>query len=490
MVTQTAASHPDVRLRQDDVAISRGDLLDAQGQFDSRLTTAAQVQRGRQPQFFQLGLAAESLFYTSHASVTTYDLLLEKQLRSGQLLRPTVQVDRSAQSIAAPTPTGEDTQLTLPGENRTIVSFQFTQPLMRGRERDAVTAVERAAEIAVDASTSTLRHAVASVVLRATASYWNYVGAVRQQEIARAAETRAETLQEETAAVIAAGVQPESDSKLVQATLANRRATRIGVDQSALNARYELVLASGGDAAEALRMGPPSDPIPDVPSRDALAGPGLEVLIAMGLKRRADLAAATERQSQLQSLTTAARDAVRPDLALTVDAGYVGLSEGRTLIDYFNSLRRLDGFNVSAGVAYRFPLGNHAAFGQLARTEAAARQGDTRREDLVRTITSNIVVAWNDVRASAERVEQARQASALYRSTVSDERMKVQLGLSTVLDLIVTEDRMVQSLREEVSAEVAYATALARLRFETGTLVGPDGRVTPDRLTTIPVTER
>jgi outer membrane protein len=489
-VTQTVASHPEVRLRQDDVAVARGDLLEAQGQFDSRLTTAAQVQRGRQPQFFQLGLAADSLFYTSHASVTNYDLFLEKQLRTGQLLRPTVQVDRSAQSIAGVAPTGEDTRVTLPGENRTIVSLQLQQPLMRGRGRDAVTALEHAAEISVDASTSTLQHAIASVVLRTAASYWNYVGAVRQLEIARTAETRAQALLDETTAVIAAGVQPESDVKLVQATLANRRATRIGFDQSALSAKHELVLASGGDAADAARMGQPSDPIPALPSPDAWTHAGLDALVAAGLKRRSDLVAATERESQLRTLTTAARDAARPDLALTVDAGYVGLSEGRSLVDYFNSLRRLDGFNASASVAYRFPLGNHAALGQLARTEAAARQGSTRRQDLVRTITSNIIVAWNDVRSSAERVEQARQASTLYRATVSDERMKVQLGLSTVLDLIVTEDRLVQSLREEVAAEVAYATAVARLRFETGTLVGPDGSVTYDRLTTIPATDR
>ena len=95
-------------------------------------------------------------------------------------------------------------------------------------------------------------------------------------------------------------------------------------------------------------------------------------------------------------------------------------------------------------------------------------------------------MAWNDVRATTERVEQAHRASEMYRSAVEDERAKVQLGLATVLDLIATEDRLIQSLLDEVSADAAYANAVARLRFETGTMVGADGTITREQLTTLP----
>src|SRR5262245_6669284 len=170
-VTQTIKDHPDVLLRQDDVASARGDLHEAHGRFDTRLTTALRTQRANDPQLLQLGFVADSLFYTSQGTFSTYSLGFEKQLRTGLSFRPQLQMDRNIQTIAGFAPDGSDATLPLPGQNRLNMSFQLTQPLMRGRGRDAVTAYERAAASGVDASRATLRHTIASSVLRTTVSY-------------------------------------------------------------------------------------------------------------------------------------------------------------------------------------------------------------------------------------------------------------------------------------------------------------------------------
>jgi hypothetical protein len=82
-----------------------------------------------------------------------------------------------------------------------------------------------------------------------------------------------------------------------------------------------------------------------------------------------------------------------------------------------------------------------------------------------------------------------REAAGLYGSAVEDERQKLQLGLSTIIDLVLIEDRLTRTLLDEVSAMLSYAEALARLRFETGTLISGDApwfQATTDALMTVP----
>jgi hypothetical protein len=61
--------------------------------------------------------------------------------------------------------------------------------------------------------------------------------------------------------------------------------------------------------------------------------------------------------------------------------------------------------------------------------------------------------------------------------------------LSTVIDQILTEDRLTRSLLDQLSAELGYAQSIARFRFETGTLLaaGPTlSAVDLATLTTLP----
>jgi outer membrane protein TolC len=47
------------------------------------------------------------------------------------------------------------------------------------------------------------------------------------------------------------------------------------------------------------------------------------------------------------------------------------------------------------------------------------------------------------------------------------------LGVGSLIDVLTMEDRLTTALRNEVSANMAYALALAQLRAATGTIVLP-----------------
>tara|TARA_B100000586_G_C20022867_1_gene389839 strand:+ start:436 stop:825 length:390 start_codon:yes stop_codon:yes gene_type:complete len=123
------------------------------------------------------------------------------------------------------------------------------------------------------------------------------------------------------------------------------------------------------------------------------------------------------------------------------------------------------------------------------QSRSALDQRTVGLADLERTIRSNVLVARDGLIRSAARVRSSQAAAELYRTAIIDEQLRQELGLSTVIDLIVTEERLTESLREEISARLSYASAIATLRYETGSLLRP-GPVTEAvdlrRLTTIP----
>jgi outer membrane protein TolC len=86
------------------------------------------------------------------------------------------------------------------------------------------------------------------------------------------------------------------------------------------------------------------------------------------------------------------------------------------------------------------------------------------------------------VTRGAQQLERATEAVRLFERAVENEEKKLRAGTSTLIDVISQRDRLTSARQSRVSAHLALAVAVARLRFETGTLDTSDVR----DLTTIP----
>jgi outer membrane protein TolC len=71
---------------------------------------------------------------------------------------------------------------------------------------------------------------------------------------------------------------------------------------------------------------------------------------------------------------------------------------------------------------------------------------------------------------SAASLEAAEAAVSQYEQALSDEQDKLREGVGTVLDLRFTQDLLIQARLSLTEVKRRYATALAQLRFESGTL--------------------
>jgi outer membrane protein TolC len=215
--------------------------------------------------------------------------------------------------------------------------------------------------------------------------------------------------------------------------------------------------------------------------------PVLDALANVALSSRADLASSRQKEASADAILVGAEDALKKKLDVQASLGYAGLSEGAAFWNYLTPMfNRPTGPNFTIGVNWTFSRENNAAIGRMVRSRSQLTQSRIQTGDLERTIQSNVAVAYDAVQHSIDKLAAARDSAALYRSAVQDQADLARLGVTTIIDLINTEDRLTNAQLDELVALQAYALALTQLRYQTGSLLNAQNDVDLTTLTTLP----
>lgn len=135
------------------------------------------------------------------------------------------------------------------------------------------------------------------------------------------------------------------------------------------------------------------------------------------------------------------------------------------------------------------PLGNNTQRGQLAQREAESEQLRIAQTDLNRQIKLSVVENAGTLQETVARVQLAQAAVGFYQTVVDAELARFGIGEATLLNTVVTQQQQNDALLTLVAARQDLAQQIARLRFQTGTLV-TDGAVRVQDLVTVPAIGR
>lgn len=481
-VRETLAHDPNIQLQEQQVKVEEGLEKSAAGQFDLSFNTALSQGVTRVPRTVtDRNVSGFPDELTAVQDVTVFRAGVTNQFRTGISLDTGVELDRFADNLYQTVPA-----------NRANVSFVLRIPLLRGAGRAATDALEQAAHVSREAAVLDLQHAIAARILNTIAAYWNCRLATEQLEVLTNSQSQAASLVEAVRGLVRIGEMASSELLQAEGDAAQKMAAVNAGEQSLWQARQDLAQAIGWALA---KMNNPPLPAFAFPSLDTNT-PGLrldeETLVVRSLERRADYQSAQKAQEAARILEVAARKNTRPQLDLSLQAGYSGLSESHSVGAFFWSLNPLpvSGPNVFGTLSMEWPFANRTAQGFLQQRTAEEHQTQLRSQALARTIQAGVLVALRDLEHSRAAWEKLQSAVQTYDRAVVQEQQKLRLRTSTILDVITLKDRMQSAQLNEVAARARYWTALARCRYETGWLVGPgatpEGHLTMEDLVTLP----
>ncbi len=461
----TIQNQPDILLTEQDVDVSRGKLQVETGAFDTNLNLSVNSGHNSRPLGSLEQYEYDALNETTDTVTTTAGV--GKQFRNGISIKPNVSLIRTDIQ-----PLGFATSLDGPS-NTATVDFEITIPLLKGRGLEAAAANETSARKNLEASELTLRQAISVDVLNTVQAYWDYVAALKAVKQSVESEDRAKKIADDMRALIAGDEKPAAEMEQVSANLAAKTAARLAGDQRLVDAKHSLGLAMGLPADEIDILQSAQDDFPELSSKDVeyVAKIGNH-LVELALQRRADYLGSKKAEESAKVLVVAAKNGLRSQLDLTIGAGYNGLDEGRANQRYITSLTdNVGGYNASIMLTYKWPVENNSARGTLLQREAAYRKSVISTRDLARNIGSNVLQSIAALRNKVSELSKHGDAVHYYMQAAENEKKKFQLGTSTTLDIITTEEHLTSALGNQLAAQAAFAKALVKVRHETGTLL-------------------
>ena len=117
------------------------------------------------------------------------------------------------------------------------------------------------------------------------------------------------------------------------------------------------------------------------------------------------------------------------------------------------------------------PFGNNQRLGRLAQSTASASESQIRVADLSRSIQNNVPKLAETLARTRAEWEQRQEAVIQYEATWDTAQRLRGSGDMTLIDTLLTEQQLTQARLQLVQAKRDYASAVARFRRETGTLV-------------------
>jgi outer membrane protein TolC len=458
-----------IRVQRTQVEAAFGQQQQAAGQFDWAVSSGLNYERTITP-LTDSGRADGGYGSVNGTRMfsTSYQAGVTKHLRNGLIVGAGFDARGTEDATLSPATSQQ---------NLARLDVSLTVPLLQGRGQ-AVTAAEDAAMLVAQARRYDLLDSAAQTLYNTLVAYWTYRARIELEKVAISSEERSASLLGSTRKLVAASEKPAADLVLLEADHADKVAAREAAALARTEARQALGRLLGLNAFAIAGLPEPAETLPGASAVPQPRLPGLAALRTEALERRPDVRALALLLHAAQRNVEGARDLLKPRLDLNMGLAYSKASEGGGRYRLFSEPGRYQSApSVFATLSFSFPVVNNQAKGLVRERAAALSHVAIQQSDLATGVETGVDLALQALMSSAAQLEVGRKGLSLYELAVKQEIIKQRNGISTLIDVINTETRFINARISFLQAQLAYATAIARLRLETGTLVPtPDAK--------------
>jgi outer membrane protein TolC len=365
------------------------------------------------------------------------------------------------------TNTNQSDPLRPPGayDNRGFYGLTLTQPLARDGGEDATLARVRVAELDALTSGFTAKDTETTVVADAVMLYHELTFAQDRVKAARERIRNAERLQGEALALQRAGRLPATDVWEVQNALDRYRAGLSEAQQFELERanRLRTMLTQNGRSTGLLRT---IDPLPDVTDSPL----PVEDSVRTALDHRADYRALKVAVDRENTQLGYSRNQALPRFDLVGTYGRNGLEYAAR--DALSVSKTRDYPSWSLGLQFSMPLGRNV------QAEADIQTAVIRLEEARRGIQALEVQIANDIDTALSMRTRALERWRLWREVHEREKQQLEAersrftgGRSDTRELLLKEERVVNSQLNVREQQLAFTRAELLLQAAQGVLL-------------------
>jgi len=332
--------------------------------------------------------------------------------------------------------------------------LELKLPLLRGARINEKSAAEMQARLGEPLAQTEFELARLDLLLKAATSYWDWTASKIKLDVARdllrLAEFRATAVRDR----VAAGDLPQIDATEADLEVQRRQGAIVKAERDLQKAAFKLSMflwAPDGSplASPEESQAPASFDAPRIfSSQQSADGQRL------ALERRPELRALNLNRQQTQIDLDLAKNQRQPAIDFTVSPGR---DTGLGAI----------GNTIKAGVSFTLPLRQRAAEGQIGAALAKIQKVDFDAVNERQRITLEVLDAINAINTAYERYLVAVQEVELAQRLEEGERVKFQLGDSTLFLVNQRERATAEARLKLIEIQAEYEQAAATFRAAT-----------------------
>jgi len=326
------------------------------------------------------------------------------------------------------------------------LTFNYTQPLLRGLFIDSQRQQLQITQINRDISEENLRGTIATTLANVRNAYWDLVFALSSVDVAERAVTLADKLVEDNRARVEVGTLAPLDIVQAEAEAATRRQTLAAAEAALQTADLALkrYIVTGTDDPLWHQTLQPID----LPSLEP-APTDIEGAVRHALERRTDLVSSrynlassdisirfyqNQRLPGLDLITSYGSQGIGGTQFLRSGSGLNSIVTGTVPGGYSDALRLLTNrdfpnWNLQLNLSYN--IGASQSDAQYARARVQRSQSQARLRALELQVATEVTNAALTVQSNVKRVEAARAARELAEKRLEAEQSKFEVGMST-----------------------------------------------------------
>jgi outer membrane protein TolC len=483
VVRKALEANLDIAVERYNPDIRDAELLSAQGEFDPTITIDYSYSEEEVPQTTREGLASGA--GTTDTLTKDLSLTLGGKLMSGTEYEAFFDREQSQftqkDTFIDPDPLvlGDEFigDVRNPSEYNLDLTFSLTQPLLKDFGYDANLADIRIARTQKGMSIEDFRKRVMDVIAEAQSAYWDLVATIENLRVTERSLEVAQDLLEENRIRLEVGTMAQLEVLQAETGVAQREeeviVSRALIKDAEDNLKRILNLPKDTEEWKT-RIVPTDQPVIVETEADLLS------LLEAALEKRPDY-----KRSLMQIETDAinerfARNQLLPSVDLTGEYQFRAVNS--ELHSAFDDIERGTSPSWLLGVTAEYPIGNRTAKGDYSKARLEKMQSVKEAENLRLAIIVDVKRAVRGIETSLKLIEATRKGAELARESLSAERKKLEVGVTTSHDVLEFESELTDAERREIVANIGYRKALINLAVAVGTILEENNIVIEEAL--------
>ena len=491
------SNNKDIEIARDNVQLAEADLLTVRGAYDPRFTAQSYYERINTPAASFLSGASGAVEITDFTNTARFEGLSPKYGGNYRIDFSAIRQTTNSQFTA------------LNPSYPTALTFNFTQPLLRGRRFDLPRRNIEVAKKNLSLTDAQFRQRSIEVITQVQRSYWDLVFTLRNLQIQRESLNDARTQLDHNRRMVGEGTLAPIDIIAAQTQVANLEQAEFAALEDVNRAENNLknLIAENQSAPIWNASLVPSDDVDLTVPRVVLTDAMKAAIENRPELRQSDLAKEINQLDQKLY-----RDLTKPQIDFVGSYGMVGnagsltsatnpfSSSNDALRARVNELSTLNGLqplpvppagtipsdliggyprslsnlasndfnNFRVGVTFSFPLRNRTAEGQLAHSMIEGNRIATQRQQLEQLIQVEVRNALQSVTTAEARLRSAAVARENAEQQYASEKRKLNVGQSTVFLVLERQTALTIARGNELRAQTDLNKAIAELQRATG----------------------